>query len=353
MSLSPPTYPASPLRYPHETPPATAEDAAWLEVADGIFWLRLPLPFALNHVHVWVLRDGDGWFVIDSGIGGKFMQGVWDRLIAERLDGKPITRLLITHFHPDHIGSAGYLWEKFQPELLMTQTEWLTARMLALDVDYSVRDVAVRHYGAMGLPDDITAQLTGNGNRYAAAITMPPARFTPLTAGQILTINGDAWQVLTGGGHSPLQVQLYCAARNIFVSADQILPRISPNVSVWASNPTDDALAAYLKSLEETRQISADALVLPSHNLPFYGLHERLDELKGHHEERLEQIVALCRVRPHTIAEITTEAFNRPLDSVQTSFAIGEMLAHANYLLNKQALHKEIDKNGVWQFSSI
>ena len=340
----------SSLEYPYKSPPAEGD---WLEVASGIFWLRLPLPLALNHVHAWVLRDGDGWFVIDSGFGGKRMQALWDKIIAEKLDGKPITRLLVTHFHPDHVGSAGYLWQKFQPQLLMTKIEWLTARMLALDIGYSVRDVAAAHYRAMGVADDMTAQLTG-GNRYAAAVTLPPPTLTPIKNGDTLSIDGDRWQIITGGGHSPEQVSLYSPARDIYISADQILPRISPNVSVWATNPAEDALAQYLAALDDTRtRVPDSAFVLPSHDLPFRNLHARIDQLKHHHDERLEQILDLSRARPHTVAEITTEAFSRPLDSIQMGFAIGEMLAHANYLQNLGKLRRDIDADGVWKFTTI
>ena len=324
------------LSYPHRSPPAPG---AWLEVAEGIYWLRFPLQLALNHVHVWLLRDGapngkGGWFCIDSGWGGSETRALWDRIIAEKLEGKPITRLLVTHYHPDHIGSAGYLYEKFRPELLMSQTEWLTARMLALDTQFSMRELNRAHYAAMGIPAGVQAMLTGSGNHYAQAVDLPPPRLTPLAAGDTLAIGGSHWQVLVGGGHAPAQVSLFNAARDLYIAADQVLPRISPNVSVWASNPHADALADYMATLRDIRgKTTATALALPSHNLPFTGLHARIDELLQHHAERLEQIVDLCRAGPLTVNEIAERVFDRKLDRTQTVFAIGEMLAHVNRLL--------------------
>lgn len=337
------------LRFPYKEPPTETE---WVAVADGIFWLRFPLPFALNHVHVWLLRDGPGWFVIDSGIGGTRMHALWDNIIATNLEDLPITRLLITHFHPDHMGSAGYLYNKFQPELLMTPIEHQQACRLAADTHGSNSPLLIKHYQLMGLPPELIERMTSGGNRYAKGVDQLPATFTPLAAGDQLTINRTVWQVLTGGGHSPDQVMLYAPARHIFIAADQVLPKISPNVSTWAANPTHDALREYLHSLQDLHIIKGDPLVLPSHNLPFYGLRPRLEQLTAHHAERLEEITDFCRAAPRTIYEITTAAFKRELDHTQMSFGIGEMLAHANYLLGQDALQKNMTPDGVWRFSS-
>ena len=328
------------LHYPHKIPPAPAD---WLEVADGIYWLRFPLRLALNHVHVWLLRDGtNGWFCIDSGWGGAPTHALWDQVIAEKLGGKPITRLLVTHYHPDHIGSAGYLYEKFQPEILMSQVEWLTARMLALDTQFSMREINLAHYTAMGIPAEVQAMLTNSGNHYAQAVDLPPPRFTPLVAGDTITIDGSAWNVLIGGGHAPAQISLFNAERDIYIAADQVLPRISPNVSVWASNPHADALADYMATLHDIRSKTTEtALTLPSHNLPFSGLHARLGELLQHHDERMAQIADLCRDEPLTVHQIAERVFDRTLDRTQTVFAIGEMLAHVNRMLARGALKRE------------
>ena len=341
---------AETLHFPYEIPPAPGE---WLEVADGIYWLRFPLPLALNHVHAWLIREPDGWFCIDSGWGGQLTHELWDRIIAEKLDGQPITRLLVTHYHPDHIGSAGYLYEKFQPQLLMTQTEWLMARALALDTGFSLRDVNDRHYHAMGLPDALRVEMLAGGNGYAKAVDLPPGKFTPLRSGETININGDAWRVLVGGGHAPAQVSLYCAVRDIYIAADQVLPRISPNVSVWGSSPQIDALAEYQVTLVDIRaQTNVAALALPSHNLPFTGLHDRIDALLQHHDERLEEIAGLCRPAPLTVFQIAQTLFQRPLDRTQTTFAIGEVLAHVNRLLALGELEWVDTGENSWQFAA-
>lgn len=334
----------NPLRYPHESLPQLGD---WIEIADGIFWLSFPLPFALNHVHVWILKDGPGWFVIDSGIGGEQMHSLWQKIIADKLGGRPITRLLLTHFHPDHMGSAGFLHQQLQPELLMNATEWQHARRMALEPPNYTK--LKSHYHTMGMPADLTDRLTDGSKRYSKSVDIPPETFTPLKQGDLLTINGDIWKIITGGGHSPEQVTLYCAAREIYISADQILPKISPNVSTWASDPTHDALGDYLNSMPLLDSISDNSLVLPSHNRPFYGLKERIEQLKAHHTERLEQIVDLVTASPLTVYDITRHSFDRPLDDKQMSFAVGEILAHCNHLIDSRTINKEIDTGGIWQ----
>lgn len=332
------------LTYPFPDIPAEGEIT---EVADGIFWLRFPLPFALNHVHAWLLRDGDAWTLVDCGIGGERMRALWQQIIETKLGGKPITRLIVTHYHPDHVGSAATIDELQQPLLVMNETEWLYTRMFALDTNRT-RDRSVAEYFKLtALPDDLASRMQLRRSRYADGVATPPLRMQPIVAGDVLTIDGAEWRVMVGSGHSPAMVTLFCASKNVYISSDQVLPGISPNVSVWSYNPYENPLGDFIASLEESAALPADVLVLPSHGLPFVGVRERCRNLIDHHKERLELVMEECKT-PKTVYQLMLLMFPRALDEHQTAFALGETVAHINYLVEKGDLHRET-VDGSWQ----
>ncbi|MCC2110732.1 MAG: MBL fold metallo-hydrolase, partial [Hyphomicrobiales bacterium] len=230
---------ADTLRYPFAAPP---EPGTMTEVAPGIFWTRIALPFQLNHVNIFILDDGEGWAVIDTGIDNKATRAAWEALAAGPLAGRPITRLIVTHFHPDHIGLAGWLCERFDMPLLTTQTAYLGCLNISLSpgaLDAKpYRDFYLRH----GLDEGTTNLVATQGHNYLKMVTPLPSTFRRLVAGDVLRIGGREFQVLSGDGHAAEQIMLYCAAERIFLAADQVLARISPNVSVWAVDPDGDPL---------------------------------------------------------------------------------------------------------------
>ena len=327
---------SSALVYPVVEPPAPG---AFIEVAPGILWVRVPLPFRLDHINVYLIDDGEGWAVLDTGIGNDPTKAVWEALIAGPLAGRPLTRLIVTHFHPDHIGLAGWLCESFDLPLLTSQTSYLTCANIslrpgALDAK-PYRDFYLRH----GLDAATTQRVATQGHGYLKMVSGLPPTFLRLVAGDQLTIGGRTFQVLTGNGHAPEQVMLYCPAAKVFLAADQVLAKITPNISVWAVDPEGDPLGLYVRSLGELRAaIPADALVLPGHQLPFYGLHQRSDELIAHHEVRCAAIAAACRTAPRSAAELVPVLFSRALDPHQMSFAFSEVQAHINYMLRRGEL---------------
>ena len=326
----------STLIFPLPEPPAPGET---IEVAPGILWARIPLPFRLNHINVYLIDDGDGWAVLDTGIGNDATRAVWDQLIAGPLAGRPLTRLIVTHFHPDHIGLAGWLCERFGLPLLTSQTSYLGCLNISLSpgaLDAKVyRDFYLRH----GLDEATTQRVATQGHGYLRMVSGLPPTFHRLVAGDTLKIGGRSFEVLSGNGHAPEQLMFYCAADNVFLAADQVLAKITPNISVWAVEPTGDPLGLYLRSLGELkRQIPADALVLPGHQLPFFGLHTRSDELIAHHEARCAAIAEACRIKPCSAAELVPVLFHRDLDPHQMSFAFSEVQAHVNYMLAQDRL---------------
>jgi glyoxylase-like metal-dependent hydrolase (beta-lactamase superfamily II) len=324
------------LTFPHPEPPAPGRT---IEVAPGILWARIPLPFRLDHVNVYLIEDGEGWAVLDTGIGNDATRAAWGALLDGPLAGRPLTRLIVTHHHPDHIGLAGWLCERFSLPLLTSQTAYLACLTISLSpgaLDAKpYRDFYLRH----GLDTATTQRVATQGHGYLKMVSGLPPTFMRLVAGDTLQIGGRSFEVLTGNGHAPEQVMLYCPADDIFLAADQVLARITPNISVWAVEPDGDPLGLYVRSLGELkRRIAPDALVLPGHQLPFYGLHARSDELIAHHDARCAAIAEACRTAPRSAAELVPVLFTRALDPHQMSFAFSEVQAHVNYMLRRGEL---------------
>jgi glyoxylase-like metal-dependent hydrolase (beta-lactamase superfamily II) len=277
--------------------------------------------------------------VLDTGIGNDATRAVWNALTTGPLAGRRLTRLIVTHFHPDHIGLAGWLCERFSLPLLTSQTSYLSCANISLSpgaLDAKpYRDFYLRH----GLDPETTRRVATQGHNYLKMVSGLPPTFQRLVAGDTLAIGGRSFDVLTGNGHAPEQVMLYCAADNFFLAADQVLAKITPNISVWAVDPHGDPLGLYIRSLTELKkQIPDDVLVLPGHQLPFYGLHTRSDELIAHHDARCALIAEACRAAPRSAAELVPVIFHLQLDPHQMSFAFSEVQAHINYMLRRGEL---------------
>lgn len=333
------------LIYPFPEPPGQGEAKL---VAPGILWVRIPLPFRLNHINVYLIEDGDGWAILDTGIGNDQTRAIWEALVDGPLRGRRLTRLIVTHFHPDHIGLAGWLCERFGLPLLTSQTSYLGCLNISLSpgaLDAKpYRDFYLQH----GLSPEITDQVATRGHGYLKMVDNLPPTFLRLVNGDTLRIGTRTFSVLTGDGHAPEQVMLYSAAERIFFAADQVLAKITPNVSVWAVDPDGDPLGLYLRSLGQLQMsISDDVLVLPGHQLPFRGLHLRASQLVAHHEERCSMIAQACSVASRSAAELVPVIFSRPLDPHQMSFAFSEVQAHVNYMLRLGRLRWSESKDGI------
>jgi glyoxylase-like metal-dependent hydrolase (beta-lactamase superfamily II) len=336
---------SQPLAHPHPKPPGPGET---IEVAPGLLWARLPLPYRLDHVNIYLIEDGEGWAVIDAGIGTEATKEGWEKLLAGPLAGRPLTRLVVTHMHPDHVGAAGWLVERFGLPLDMTETEYLQALLLTTDPDSVTQDFYRRFYADNGLGPEATEAVMTRGHDYLRRLTGLPESFRRVIAGDRLIIGSRSFDVLTGGGHASEQMMLYCASEKLFLAADQVLPRISPNVSVYPRDPMGDPLGIFLRSLRNLKAaIPEDALVLPGHDLPFTGLHGRLDVMIAHHEERCQEIIEGCRAEPLSASELVPVVFHRPLDAHQTSFAFSEILAHVNYLVRRGRMKMLVGTDGI------
>jgi glyoxylase-like metal-dependent hydrolase (beta-lactamase superfamily II) len=338
--------PGPQLVYPHSLPPAPAST---IEVAPGILWARLALPFRLNHVNIYFIDDGDGWALIDTGLGDEATRLAWQPFLDGMLRQRPLTRIIATHLHPDHVGAAGFLLRHFDVPLYMSSTEYFQSQNIYLDPGALEADHYRRFYLEHGLDAGTTERVVTSGHGYLKLTSGLPPTYHRVVAGDLLRIGNREFEVLTGGGHSPEQIMLACRAEKLFLGADQVLAKISPNVSVHAVDPEGDPLGHYMRSLHALQKdVPGDFLVLPGHNLPFYGLHTRIDELIEHHRARCDFIQQACRESPRSAAELVPFVFSRgKLDPHQMGFAFSEVLAHVNYMLRLGELKPFATTDGI------
>ena len=338
------------MQYPTREVPVPG---ASVEIAPGVWWLRMALPFALNHINLWLLEDGEGWTIVDTGLSNEATRAHWEQALGERLGGRPVKRVLVTHYHPDHAGNAGWLCRKFGVDLWMTQGEYLSAHAVRdLKAGYGV-DATLALYNANGVHGERHARMATRGNVYAAQVSELPMSFRQLLEGDRLAIGGRDWTVIVGYGHAPEHVSLYCAEANVLISGDMLLPKISTNVSVWSVEPLGNPLARFLASIQRYRELPADVLVLPSHGLPFRGAHGRVAELEGHHDARFAELEAACADGPRSAAEVIEVIFPRALDVHQSFFAMGEAMAHLHWLHEAGRMTREVGADGVARFRAV
>ena len=312
---------------PFPEPPAPGQV---VEVAPGVLWLRFALPFLLDHVNVYLIEDEGGWAAFDTGLGDDVTRAAWEAVFAGPLAGQRLTRIVCSHFHPDHVGLVGWLTKRFGAPLSMPRAEFLMTRVL----EDRVLAADPTFYTERGLAVDAGGRVAGDGHGYLSLVTGLPRRFHRLVAGETLRIGRRDFIVHTGGGHALEQGMLYCAADGLFLCADQVLIRISPNISVNAIEPDANPLGEYLASLADlARAIPADVLVLPGHGVPFVGLPARAGELAAHHDARCALIAEAARQAPCTAADLLAVVFKRQMDAHQTGFAFGEVLAHVNAMI--------------------
>ncbi len=338
-----------PRYFAGNTPP---EPGQALAVAPGVYWVRMPMPMALDHVNLWLLDDGNAWTVVDCGLNNDATRGLWDQVFERHLQGRAVQRVICTHMHPDHIGLADWLCRRWQVPLLMTQGEYLSARLISSGLAPTTTEGMLEHFRAHGAAPQHLQDLAARGNMYMQMVPAVPQSFRRLEAGQRLRIGGAEWQVVEGGGHCPEHASLWCAEHGVLISGDLLLPRISTNVSVHAIEPEADALGRYLRSLERFDALDAHTRVLPSHGLPFVGVHARVRQLREHHADRLHLVLQACAQRPLSAAELIPLLFRRTLDSHQLGFALGEAIAHAHRLWAIGALRRDIDSDGRIRFGA-
>lgn len=335
------------LGFPFADPPLPG---SVLAVAPGVRWLRMPLPFALDHINLWLVEDGSGWTQIDCGYGDASTRKLWETHFANTLGGRPLRRVIATHYHPDHLGNAAWLSGRFGCPVLMPQAEYLTAHAVAEErAGYGIDPTCelFRHHGlAAGQID----ALRSRGNQYRRGVPELPSSYRRLLAGDDIPLGTHRWRVVAGYGHSPEHAALHCEELAVCISGDMLLPKISTNVSVWPVEPEGDPLARFLRSLDAFTALPRDTLILPSHGLPFIGAAERAAQLRAHHAARLDELEAAAS-EPCSAAELLPVLFRRQLDVQQLFFAMGEAIAHLNHLWLAGRLTRRTDEHGTIRFA--
>lgn len=333
-----------------------------LGLADGVYWIRMPLPFVLDHINLWLLRDRidgrDGWTIVDCGVARPEVKALWDRIFEEKLEGLPVLRVIVTHMHPDHVGLAGWICERWKSPLWMSMTDYFVARHWAQpdSGDHSGGgpngEAAVVHFSRHGMQDpESLEQIRQRAGYYTSLVEPLPGSFRRLIHGDRITIGGREWRVIVGYGHAPEHVSLYCDDLGVLISGDMVLPRISTNVSVFHFEPEANPLPLYLDSLDRYADLPEDTLILPSHGKPFRGLHERIRQQHEHHAERLAEVVEAC-AEPLSAADVVPVLFHRKLDLHQLTFAMGEALAHLHALYFEGRLTRSMGADGIYRFTA-
>lgn len=339
------------LRYPYHEPPAFGTT---MEVASGVFWLQMPLPMSLKYINLYLLDAGDSWVIVDTGIRGEETRGLWQQIFDEQLDGKPVSRVICTHMHPDHTGQAGFVCEHWQAPLYMSFSEYYQARSMNSMMRDGGNWQMTEYFVRAGIEPGFLTQMRSNRSNF-----MPepedrplPGSFIRLTDGDVMDIGGRDWLVMTGSGHSPEHVCLYSKELRVLISGDQILPVITSNVSVQPTEPYGNPMIGWLESHERFKKLLPDdILVLPAHNLPFYGVQQRLQQLIDHHEDRMLILEENC-IEPRLAVDLLPYLFARPLEGHSRFMALGECIAHLHCLMTRRRIER-IRDGDVYHYHSV
>jgi len=340
------------LLYPWgETVPHTGET---IMVAPGIHWVRMPLPFSLEHINLWLIDDGDSWTIVDTGMPLDDTKAAWRRIFDEKLDGRPVKRIIVTHMHPDHVGNAGWLCRRFSgAELWMSRLEYISCRMLIADTGREAPQAGIDFYVRAGWEQEHIETYKTRFGSFGRGVSRMPDAYRRLEDGETFSMAGETWTVLVGRGHSPEHACLYCPALNLIISGDQILPRISSNVSVFPTEPEADPLAEWLESCARLRALlPEETLVLPAHNEPFHGAHKRLSHLVDGHEVGLERLRKKLS-EPKKVTDTFPALFARKIGADVIGMATGEAIAHLNLLIARGLAKKEPGPGGADLYSAL
>ena len=329
-----------------------------MEVVPGVRWIRMGLPFALNHINLWLLRDEidgqQGWSIVDCCISRDESKAQWEQIFANELEGLPILRVIVTHMHPDHIGLAYWLCERWKVRLWISATDYHVARLGTMGPTAFGGEAAALYFASHGLNDpDTVDAMKARASYFPTLVPGLPRQFKRMQDGDVLRIGGRDWRCISGYGHAPEHIALYCEELKLLIGGDMMLPRISTNVSVFEMEPEADALKQFLESIDKFRALPEDTLTLPSHGKPFRGLHTRIGQLHDHHRDRLAEVLEACAEKPCSAKDVLPVLFKRELDLHQTTFAMGESIAHLHKLWFEGKLTRTRGKDdGVYRFAA-
>lgn len=321
------------------------------QLTDDVLWLRMPLPMTgLDHINLYMIRDGRGWAVVDTGLGSKASKAIWDTAFAEAMDGLPVTKVICTHLHPDHTGLAGWMCRKFGVPLIMTRGEYFLCRLMAADTGQPAPDHALDFYRLAGFTEEQIELYKARFGGFGKAITSMPAGYQRIQDGDTLKIGGRDWRIIVGSGHSPEHACLFSEDLNLCLTGDQILPNISSNVSVWPTESEANPLQDWIDSCHKLKvELPDDVLIGPAHGIPFIGAHRRLDKLILHHERALERLLDYCET-PKRAVDVYPVLFRRSINDGNRIMAVGESIAHLNCLVARGLMKRRYNDSGQYTY---
>lgn len=335
------------LSYPFDNRPNPGE---LIEVGPGIFWVRMPLPISLNHINLWMLEEQDGWTLVDTGMATEDTKALWEEIFSTHLNSKPVKQVIVTHMHFDHLGLAGWLVEKWGATLCMSRTEYLSSRVIINEIKSDPPEATVAFFRAAGVEESILDEFKVRFNNRSDFVSPLPSHYKRLTDNQVLQIGSLQWTVIIVEGHSPEHICLHCKSLNIMIAGDQILPRISPNISVRPDEPRANPLQNFLRSCESLKnRLNKDVLILPSHGDPFYGVHLRLQDMINEHKKGLQDLLEFCS-QPRSVAEVFPILFKSKINIGNMVIAVGEAVANLNYLVSSKELVVNIGSDGIARY---
>ncbi len=335
----------SDLQYLDITPPEYGQLVA---ITENVYWTRMPVPFPPKHINIYLLEDEDGWYVVDTGMNLPEAKQLWQQMFQTYFEDKPIKGVIATHMHLDHCGLANFITDHWRVRLWMTPGEYYAARCANPSQNYHWQ--TEQHYNRAGMAEGFH-QKVQQGFAPMESLREPiPMAFERLTTDTPLTIHGRDWHVIIGHGHSPEHASLYCEALNVLISGDQVLPRISPNISVGSECPNDDPMSHYLSSLQPFFTLPEITTTLPAHGEPFGALHQRVNELLADHDENLDRVLSACAAEPQSLKQLIPQVFRRKLSPIEYYLALGETLALVNRCWHLGQVSRHLSDQGVYLY---